>query len=128
MSVKVIKNKVFDGIKTYEIGDVIEGLSENDKSQLVSDGVVEYIGVVPEIKKYRIGKGAIKKVEPLIDSIGKEDTEKSPSNEVNSSEDEKTSTESEENLSEQIDPNSLALNPDDYIKTPASKNKKEKAV
>jgi hypothetical protein len=119
MSVKVIKNKVFDGAKTYEVGDVIEGLSENDKSQLVLAGIVEYVYTSEKRKEISTNIG---KEEDL-----KVDTEIAPSDETKLSEEEEISPESEEDLSDLIDPNSLALNTDDYIKNPASKNKKEKA-
>ena len=133
MSVKVIKNKVFDGIRTYEVGDVIEGLSENDKSQLVSEGIVEYVGIRSEIKKYRLVNNYKKEIDSLVGNIGKDDnlkvdTETVPIDEVNHSEDEKASPESEENLIELIDPNTFALNPNEYIKDPSPKGKKGKVV
>jgi hypothetical protein len=133
MSVKVIKNRVFDGVKTYEVDDVIEGLSENDKSQLVSDGIVEYIGTRPEIKKYKLVNNINKKVETLVNSVGTEDdlkgdTETDPIDELKLSEGEKPSIEGEEKLSDLIDPNSFALNSDDYLKASAPKGKKEKAI
>lgn len=119
MSVRVIKNKVFDGVKTYEVGDVIEGLSENDKSQLVSDGIVEHVYTKPEeiqeiseeINQNSIIAESPKVDEPLVDSIDKED-----------------STEVEGEEVEAINIDSLALNADDYLKASAPKGKKRKAV
>lgn len=120
MNVKVIKNKVFDGVKTYEVGDVIVGLSEKDESQLISDGIVEYL-YEQEMKK-DIDNGSDKEGDL------KGDIQTAPIDEVTPSEDEKISPESEENLSDLIDPNTFALNPDDYLKSSAPKSKKEKAV
>jgi hypothetical protein len=44
MSIKVIKNRVFDGKKTYEVGATISKLSAEDEENLVESGVCEYIG------------------------------------------------------------------------------------
>jgi hypothetical protein len=103
MSVKVIRNRVFDGTKTHEVGAVIEGLSKNDESQLIKDGIVEYVNK-------------------------KEDTEISDEGEKDSSEEKDISPEDEENISDIIDPNSFALNPDDYVKASPTKTKKNKVV
>jgi hypothetical protein len=122
MSVKVIKHKVFDGNKTYEVGDVIKGLSEKDESQLVLSGIVEYVYTESEMKQDNMVNDIDKKDEL------KGDTEIPPNGEESSSENEKTSTESGENQSDLIDPNSLALKPDDYVKDSSPKGKKEKVV
>lgn len=43
MGIKVVKNKIFHGSKTYEVGDIIEnGLSKEEEDSLVDSGVAEY--------------------------------------------------------------------------------------
>lgn len=110
MSVKVIKNRVFDGTETYEVGDVIEGLSEKDESQLVSEGIVEY-KMIHEEKTQRIDPKVNTEIpnadEPLVDSNIEEDYK-------------------EEGQVEMIDPNSFNLNADEYLNTPTSPAKKKK--
>lgn len=101
MSVKVIKNKVFDGTKLHDVGDVIEGLSEKDESQLFENGIVEYVNK-------------------------KEDTKIPDEDEKVSSEEEDIPPEDEENISDIIDPNSFALNSDEYVNIPDVKSKKKK--
>lgn len=115
MSVKVIKNKVFDGKKTYEVGDVIKGLSENDEGQLILDGIAEYVG---KKEDYILPGEAIDEPNDDIDIEITDDGEK------DSSENEDISTEIETSKSDLIDPNAFALNPDDYVKASPTKKKK----
>jgi len=53
MGVKVINGRVFDGKKTYEVGDVINKLTAEDETALVEAGTCEYVGkpkpVVPPV-------------------------------------------------------------------------------
>ena len=107
MSVKVIKNRVFDGTNTYEVGDVIKGLSENDKSQLVSEGIVEYVHVIPALTPKMIAD-IIEADEPIADIV----------------EEKENNIEEDAKEEQMIDPNSFALNADEYA--PAVETKKKK--
>lgn len=115
MPIKVIRNRVFDGNKTYEIGDVIKGLSKEEESQLVKGGIADYHN---EEINYIESKKEIDelKVDSKLPSENG-DTDLPPEEESNG----------EENQSDIIDPNSLALNPDEYVEKSATKGKKGKA-
>lgn len=96
MSVKVIKNRVFDGKKTYEIGDVIEGLSKKDEFQLVSEGIAEYTTAAQRSQGSNSNE--------TLEEVGTKDDNidgKEGAGEVDSG--------------PTIDPNSLALNTDEYV-------------
>ena len=90
MSVRVIKNKIYDGKNTYEVGDIITGLTKKDESRLVLNEVAAYVD-----KKDLLPDAVADKVE--------DDTTISEKDEEDSS-------------SDTIDPNSLALNVDDLTK------------
>jgi len=99
MSVKVIKNKIFDGNKTHEVGDIITGLSEKDESQLISSGHIEYVYTKgDDVNTEKVADDLNVKVETL-DKV-------------------------EEITSDAIDPSLLALNSDDYAAPVAAKVKK----
>jgi hypothetical protein len=48
MAVRVKEGKVRHDYKTYIIGDIMTGLSDDDESRLISLGVAEHIGEIEE--------------------------------------------------------------------------------
>jgi hypothetical protein len=117
LAIRVIKNRIFDGTKTYEIGETIKGLSEKEESQLVSDGIAEYTFIRQEEKQEKQEvKSDINNNDINVENALLDDNKVEEDNIINE--------EKEEEKNETIDPNSLVLNPEEYVKESASKNKK----
>jgi len=126
MAVKVIKNRVFDGNKTYEVGDTIKGLSEKEESRLVSGGIAEYLNneKVSAIENKKADNSQADNGNDNVTSFeGEENNDLPPENgEVN----EELALETEEGETNTIDPDLLSLKPEDYVKNSPTKSNKGK--
>lgn len=114
MAVKVIKNKVYDGTKTHNVGDIVKGLSEEDESQLILAEVAERFIELPEAEQSKSDNGDSKTGEPSAEGLNKDEQEKQTEEELPEAEQEK------------IDPDSLALNTAEYVKSSVAEEKNKK--
>lgn len=113
MPIIVIDGKVRHSNITYEIGEIVEGLSEMDESRLVSLNVAKYVDLEENLDKIPSDLNK----DPVVIPDDEENTDNT-----------EISPDDEENTDNIIDLNSLALNPDDYVNASVDKTKKEKAI